>query len=77
MIRARATLDSLAAQLTHLSPLGILERGYAIVQDQQGRIVRDAEAAPVKALLDVRLAKGRLRAKVTQSIPAGSSELPS
>ena len=77
MVRARAALDSLAAQLTHLSPLGILERGYAIVQDQQGRIVKDAEAAPVEILLDVRLAKGRLRAKVTRSIPAGSSELPS
>ncbi len=77
MVRAHATLDSLAAQLTHLSPLGILERGYAIVQDQQGRIVRDAGAASVKSLLDVRLAKGRLRAKVTRTIPAGSSELPS
>lgn len=77
IIRKRATLDSLAAQLTHLSPLGILERGYAIVQDQQGRIVRDAEAAPAESLLDVRLAKGHLRARVTQSIPAGSSELPS
>ncbi len=48
MVRKRATLDSLAAQLAHLSPLGILERGYAIVQDQQGRIVKDAEAAPVE-----------------------------
>jgi hypothetical protein len=47
------------------------------VQDQQGRIVRDAEAAPAESLLDVRLAKGHLRARVTQSIPAGSSELPS
>jgi exodeoxyribonuclease VII large subunit len=77
MVRARARLDSLAAQLIHLSPLGILERGYAIVLDQQGGIVRDAQAAPVKSLLDVRLARGRLRARVTRSIPAGSSELPS
>ncbi len=69
-MRARGQVDSFTAQLTELSPLGILERGYAIVQDEQGRIVKEAEAAPAKSVLDVRLAKGRLRAKVTRSIPA-------
>jgi exodeoxyribonuclease VII large subunit len=77
LVRARGHVDSFTAQLTELSPLGILERGYAIVQDEQGRIVKEAEAAPAKSVLDVRLAKGRLRAKVMRSIPAGSSELPS
>ncbi len=70
MVRARGRLDSLAAQLAQLSPLGILERGYAIVQDEQGRILKDAQDAPVKSLLDVRLARGRLRARVTRSTPA-------
>ena len=77
MVLVRGRLDSLSAQLAHLSPLRILERGYAIVQDESGRVIKDASAAPVKSSLDVRLARGRLRAKVTRSIPDGSSELPS
>jgi exodeoxyribonuclease VII large subunit len=74
--RQRGRLDALAARLSGLSPLGILERGYAIVQDEQGRVVKQAEAAPLKSSLDIRLAQGRLKARVTRSIPVGSSELP-
>jgi len=77
LVRERGRLDSLAAQLSELSPLGILDRGYAIVQNERGGVVKEAHAAPVDSSVTVRLAKGRLRAKVTQSIPAGSSELPS
>jgi exodeoxyribonuclease VII large subunit len=77
LARERGRLDSLGAQLSHLSPLEILDRGYAIVQDDKGQIVKEAEAAPVDSSLDVRLAKGRLRAQVTKSIPGGNSGLPS
>jgi len=70
MVRARGRLDSLVSQLGHLSPLGVLERGYAIVQDERGRILKDAGDAPLKSLLDVRLARGRLRARVTRSVTA-------
>jgi exodeoxyribonuclease VII large subunit len=77
VVLVRGRLDSLSAQLAHLSPLGILERGYAIVQDERGSVIREATAAPVDSVLDVRLARGRLRATVTRSIPNGSSELPS
>jgi exodeoxyribonuclease VII large subunit len=69
MARQRARLDSLAAQLAGLSPVSILERGYAIVQDQEGRVVKDARTAPAKTLLNVRLAKGSLQARVTRSTP--------
>ena len=68
LVRTRATLDSLTAQLGHLSPLSILDRGYAIVQNAKGEILKNAGSAPLKSLLEVRLAKGRLRAKVTQSL---------
>jgi len=67
--------ESLTAQLAHLSPLAILERGYAIVQREDGSIVKDAAAAPLRSKLDVRLARGRLKVSVTRSIPDGSSEL--
>jgi exodeoxyribonuclease VII large subunit len=77
MVLVRGRLDSLSAQLSHLSPLRVLERGYAIVQDERGSVIREATAAPVDSVLDVRLSRGRLRATVTRSIPGGSSELPS
>ncbi len=67
LVRARARLEALSQQLAGLSPLNVLERGYAIVQDEHGRIVKDTRDAPVDSQLDVRLAKGRLSARVTRS----------
>jgi len=73
----RSEVDSLSAQLGHLSPLAILERGYAIVQREEGGILKDAATVPPRTKIEIRLSKGRLKASVTKSIPAGSSELPS
>lgn len=62
---ARAHLDPLAAELGQLSPVAVLERGYAIVVNQEGRIVRDAREAPEGSEIGVRLHRGRLRAVVS------------
>jgi len=59
----RSRLEQLSAKLSQLSPLLILERGYAIVSNQKG-IVKDAAAAPEGSQIHVRLAKGELDAKV-------------
>lgn len=53
----------LQARVRALSPAATLERGYAIVLDDQGAIVRDADDVAPDALLDVRLAHGRLSAR--------------
>lgn len=63
--RGRARFEPLAAQLHQLSPLRVLERGYAIVQDEHGRILKDAAAAALDSEIGVRLARGRLSARVT------------
>jgi len=63
----RSRVESLAAQLAHLSPLGVLERGYAIVQWPDGRVVRDAAETPAGSDLGVRLQRGRLGVRVTES----------
>jgi len=63
MARRRGALDSLAAKLSQLSPLRILERGYAIVSNQSG-IVKDAAAAPAGSRIHARLARGELDATV-------------
>jgi len=59
--------QALAAKLSQLSPLRILDRGYAIVTDDFGEIVKASQQAPVDSAINVRLAKGSLGAKVTRS----------
>jgi len=67
LARARGRLDRAEAHLTQLSPLKILERGYAIVTNESGQLVKKAEQAPQESNVHVRLAHGRLTAKVTDS----------
>jgi exodeoxyribonuclease VII large subunit len=62
--RARELLVPLVRTLNAVSPLATLDRGYAIVTTQNGAILRDAAAAPAGTLVEARLAKGRIRAKV-------------
>lgn len=62
--RGMARLDPLTAHLTQLSPLKILDRGYAVVTNDQRRIVRDpADAAP-HSQVRIRVALGQFAAKV-------------
>ena len=66
--RARGDLAPLAAHLAQLSPLKILDRGYAIVErDGPGerKIVKTPADAPVGSNVRVRLGAGELAARVT------------
>ena len=60
----RERLALAAASLDALSPLGVLQRGYAIAQDASGKLVRDAAAVNVGDEVRVRLAKGKLNTRV-------------
>ena len=53
-----------AASLDAMSPLKVLERGYAIAQDKRGAIVREATAVSIGDELRVRLWKGALDCRV-------------
>jgi exodeoxyribonuclease VII large subunit len=64
--RVRARLDPLAAELQQLSPLRVLDRGYAIVQDEQGHVLKNAADAPLESAIAVLLARGKLKARVTE-----------
>lgn len=57
-------LQRLAATLQALSPLATLARGYAIVLDQSGVVLRDAGRVAVGARLRVRMAHGELGCRV-------------
>ncbi|MCX7514200.1 exodeoxyribonuclease VII large subunit [Frateuria sp. STR12] len=63
--RARLTLRQSARALQAVSPLATLERGYAIVFDNEGRVLRAAKDAPPGTTLRARLAEGELSLKVT------------
>jgi exodeoxyribonuclease VII large subunit len=62
--RRRSALEQCAAKLSQLSPLRILERGYAIVTNESG-ILKEASAAPRDSRIHLRLAKGELDAVVS------------
>jgi len=62
--RARERWLPLARTLHAVSPLATLERGYAIVTGERGEILRDAADAAPGTMIEARLAKGRVRAKV-------------
>ena len=59
-----ARLGAVQAQLRALSPSHTLARGYAIVRDKQGEIVRHAASLERGAQLDVTLSKGGLTVEV-------------
>ena len=61
---ARERLALAAASLDALSPLGVLQRGYAIAQDASGKLVRDATSVAPGDELSVRLAKGKLGTRI-------------
>lgn len=64
---AQRRLEPLPWRLEALSPMGVLERGYSIVQTEDGRIVKRANDAPEGASIRVRLHEGRLTALVRES----------
>jgi exodeoxyribonuclease VII large subunit len=62
----REALNGLAAQLELLNPQRTLERGYAIVRDGKGQIVRDPAQIHARDTLTVRLANGSAEVGVAQ-----------
>ena len=66
---ARAALEGLSASLRALSPQSTLDRGYAVVRDPEGTIVRDAAAVDVGDAVSMRFAVGSADAEVTAVHP--------
>jgi len=67
--RRRMQLGASAQRLDAVSPLRVLDRGYAVVTKAvDGRAVVDADSVEVDDELDIRLARGRLRARTTARV---------
>jgi len=66
LLQHRVRAERLETALQSLSPVAILERGYALVFDSEGKLLKDADAAKVGEEISARLAHGRIQASVTK-----------
>jgi exodeoxyribonuclease VII large subunit len=68
LLENRSLLERRTASLEALSPLAILNRGYALVFDAEGHLLKDASNAQPGDEISARLARGQVRAKVTAAL---------
>lgn len=61
---SKGRLNALQARLEALSPLAVLDRGYAVVETAERRVVSDASSVAPGEDIRIRLARGRLAATV-------------
>ena len=67
LLRLEARRANAKARLESLSPLAVLNRGYALVFDEGGALIRDAASAPDGSLISTRFAQSTLRSQVIKS----------
>ncbi len=64
LLQRRSRLEQLSGQIEALSPLAILDRGYALVFDASGKLLKDAAKVNVRDEVSARLARGTIIATV-------------
>lgn len=64
LLQRRSWLERLAGSLEALSPVAILERGYALVFDASGKLIKDATAVEAGDDISARVARGEIKAVV-------------
>ena len=72
--RASDQIEHLRSQVRALSPLATLERGYAVVQHADGRIVMDRADVEADELLKVRVARGDFGVRPVSERPTVSDQ---
>lgn len=69
LLRRRSRLDQRSAELQALSPIAILERGYALVFDASGNLLKDSQQVRAGENIRARLAHGEVAATVNKTTP--------
>ncbi len=67
LLQHRVRSERLETALQSLSPLAILERGYALVFDADGKLLKDVRRIKAGDEISARLAHGEIRATVTNT----------
>ncbi len=67
LLQYRVRSERMGRALEMLSPLAILERGYALVFDASGKLVKDAAEVKVGEEIAARVARGEIRAVVKKA----------
>ena len=71
LLERKVRLDRIDTALHALSPMAILERGYALVFDASGALIKDAAQVHAGDKISARLAKGTVDAKVSKTRDKG------
>ena len=66
LLERKVRVERMDTALQALSPLAILERGYALVFDASGTLLKDAGKVKAGDEISARLAKGTVSATVTR-----------
>lgn len=66
LLQHRVRSERLHTALQSLSPLAILDRGYALIFDSRGKLLKDASGIQVGDAVSARLARGQIEASVTK-----------
>jgi len=66
LLQYRVSSERLETALQSLSPLAILDRGYALVFDSTGKLLKDADAVKIGDEISARIAHGQIHAAVTK-----------
>ncbi len=66
LLQHRVRFERLQTALESLSPLAILDRGYALVFDSEGKLLKDPNAVQVGDEISARLAHGEIHAAITK-----------
>ncbi|HKW15958.1 MAG TPA: exodeoxyribonuclease VII large subunit [Terriglobales bacterium] len=64
LLRRRSRLEQLEHQLKALSPVAILERGYALIFDSQGKLIKSSGNVNIGDEVSARLARGSIVARI-------------
>jgi exodeoxyribonuclease VII large subunit len=69
LLQHRVRTERFQTALESLSPLAILDRGYTLIFDSQGNLLKDASRVLVGDAISARLARGQIEAEVTKKEP--------
>ena len=66
LLQHKVRSERLQTALASLSPLAILDRGYALIFDANGKLLKDTQTVTVGSSISARLAHGHIEAEVTK-----------